>query len=158
MAERPKRRKSNDNPYTLNYCEETNIYTISFKDGNGVLQKIEVSESIFKTFDRFELDDLSQMNEYDNHIEHSEVFENTLNKRILHKPVDVEEIVETNTTNKQLKKAINCLTEVQKRRIKLYYFEDKTVEEIAKLEKTSHQAVSETIRKGIVNIRKFLKN
>lgn len=65
MAERPKRRKSNDNPYTLNYCEETNIYTISFKDGNGVLQKIEVSESIFKTFDRFELDDLSQMNEYD---------------------------------------------------------------------------------------------
>ena len=107
---------------------------------------------------QFELDDLSELNEYDNHIEHSEVFENTLNKRILHKPVDVEEIVETNTTNKQLKKAINCLSEVQKRRIKLYYFEDKTVEEIAKLEKTSHQAVSETIRKGIVNIRKFLKN
>lgn len=158
MAERPKRRKYKDNPYTLNYIESKNIYTVSFKDVKGKLQEVEINKEIYKALDRFELDDLSEMNEYDNHIEHSEIFENTLNKRILHKPVDVEEIVETNTTNKQLKKAINCLSEVQKRRIKLYYFEDKTVEEIAKLEKTSHQAVSETIRKGIVNIRKFLKN
>ena len=34
---------------------------------------------------------------------------------------------------------------------------DKTIEEIAKLERTSHQAVSETIRAGIKNIRKMLK-
>jgi len=32
-----------------------------------------------------------------------------------------------------------------------------TIEEIAKLERTSHQAVSETIRAGIKNIRKMLK-
>ena len=25
MANRPKRRKSKDNPYTLNYCEERNV-------------------------------------------------------------------------------------------------------------------------------------
>lgn len=158
MAKRPKRRKYKDNPYTLLHDEENNTYYAIFKDGEGHKQIIKIGQEIYEAMNQFELDDLSELNEYDNHIEHSEVFENTLNKRILHKPVDVEEIVETNTTNKQLKKAINCLSEIQKRRIKLYYFEDKTVEEIAKLEKTSHQAVSETIRKGIVNIRKFLKN
>ena len=40
MANRPKRRKSKDNPYTLNYCEERNVYTVSFKDGKGILQNI----------------------------------------------------------------------------------------------------------------------
>ena len=126
MAERPKRRKSNDNPYTLNYCEETNIYTISFKDGNGVLQKIEVSESIFKTFDRFELDDLSQMNEYDNHIEHSEIYENNLNSRAMDKPMSLEDEVINKCTVEELRSAIEKLPEVQKRRIKKYYFQEKT--------------------------------
>ena len=31
MAESPKRRKCKDNPYTLNYIEEKNIYIVSFK-------------------------------------------------------------------------------------------------------------------------------
>ena len=94
-----------------------NTYYAIFKDGEGHKQIIKIGQEIYEAMNQFELDDLSELNEYDNHIEHSEVFENTLNKRILHKPVDVEEIVETNTTNKQLKKAINCLSEVQKRRI-----------------------------------------
>ena len=153
----PKRNKSKDNPYTLLHDENEDIYYAMFKDGEGHKQLIKIDKEIYEAMNQFELDDLSEMNEYDNHIEHSEVFENTLNKRILHKPQDVEEIVEANSINKQLKKAINCLSEVQKRRIKLYYFEDKTLAEIAKIEKTTHQAVSETIRNGIINIRKILK-
>lgn len=39
MAESPKRRKCKDNPYTLNYIEEKNIYTITFKDVKGHLNK-----------------------------------------------------------------------------------------------------------------------
>ena len=42
MAESPKRRKCKDNPYTLNYIEEKNIYTITFKDVKGHLNKVEV--------------------------------------------------------------------------------------------------------------------
>ncbi len=58
MADRPKRRKHRDNPYTLSYLDEKNIYIISFKDGRGIIQKVEGSEEIYKTFVRFELDDL----------------------------------------------------------------------------------------------------
>ena len=47
MAERPKRRKYKDNPYTLNYCEEKNIYTITFKDSRGVKHEVEVSRKIW---------------------------------------------------------------------------------------------------------------
>ena len=37
MAQRPKRRKYKDNPYTLNYCEERDIYIISFTDSRGII-------------------------------------------------------------------------------------------------------------------------
>lgn len=36
MRQRPKRRKKKDNPYTLDYCEDKNVYIISFKDGKGI--------------------------------------------------------------------------------------------------------------------------
>ena len=48
MAESPKRRKCKDNPYTLNYIEEKNIYTITFKDVKGHLNKVKV-KLIFET-------------------------------------------------------------------------------------------------------------
>ena len=63
MAERPKRRKYKDNPYTLNYIESKNIYVVSFKDIKGHLQNVEVNKEVYQAFDRFELDDLSEMNE-----------------------------------------------------------------------------------------------
>ena len=157
MAERPKRRKHKDNPYTLEFIEEKNSYRVSFKDVKGKYRRVEVNKEIYQAFDRFELDDLSELNEFDNHIEHSEVYENNLNERSMDKPLGVDEIVETMLINEELKKAINQLSEVQKRRIKMYYFEDMTLEDIARVEKTSHQAISKSIIKALAELRKILK-
>ena len=38
---------------------------------------VEVSVQVYEAFDKFELRDLSELNEYDNHIEHSEIYEET---------------------------------------------------------------------------------
>ena len=121
MAERPKRRKYKDNPYTLNYIESKNIYVVSFKDIKGHLQNVEVNKEVYQAFDRFELDDLSEMNEYDNHIEHSEIFENTLEVRAKDKPMSLEDSIIQKSTFEELKRAIGMLPEVQKRRIKKYF-------------------------------------
>lgn len=158
MAIRPKRRKYKDNPYTLNYCEEKDIYIISFKDSKGILQNVEVTEKIYKAFDRFELDDLSEMNEFDNHIEHSEVFENNLNNRAMDKPISLEDEVIRKSTFDELKKAIEMLPKVQKRRIKKYYFEDKTEQQIADEENATHQSVHIILERAIENLKKILKN
>lgn len=157
MAERPKRRKYRDNPYTLNHIEEKNIYIVSFKDVRGKLQKIEVSEEIYKTFDRFELDDLSEMNEYDNHIEHSEIYENSLELRVKDKPIGLEDEIIKKSEFAELKKAIEMLPEVQKRRIKKYYFEDKTEQQIADEENATHQSVHIILERAIKNLKKILK-
>lgn len=158
MAERPKRRKYKDNPYTLNYCKEKNTYSITFKDGRCKLQEIEVTEKIYNAFDEFELNDLSEMNEYDRHIEHSEIYENNINNRIVDKQVSLEDEVIEKTTFAELKSAIEMLPEVQKRRIKKYYFDDKTEQQIADEENTTHQAVHTILQRGIENLKKILKN
>ena len=79
MDKRPKRRKDKYNPYTL--CSEKGKYYVYFVDVNNRIQMVEVSKSVFETFNIFELEDISQMNEYDRHLEHSEVYEHTLHKK-----------------------------------------------------------------------------
>ena len=67
VSNRPKRRKFKDNPYTIIEIEISNKYLVTFKDGNGIFNKVEVSKDIYELFNYYELRDLSQMNEYDNH-------------------------------------------------------------------------------------------
>ena len=94
MDKHPKRRKSRDNPYKLESNRELNIYKVTFKDSKGILRIIEINKEIYETLDRFELDDLVELNEYDRHIEHSEMFEITLNRRAIEKSVSIDEILE----------------------------------------------------------------
>lgn len=156
--QRPKRRRHKDNPYILNNIEEKGIYIVSFKDNKGKLQNIEINKEIYDMFDQFELNDLSEMNEYDNHIEHSEIYENNLNERAIHKPISVEQTVENIIINEKLKEAIDKLSEIQKRRIKMYYFENLTQQEIATREGTSLRAIQYTLNSAIVKLKEILKN
>lgn len=158
MAERPKRRKYKDNPYTLKYVEEKNIYIVSFKDVKGHLQEVEVSKEIYKVFDLFELQDIRELNEYDRHIEHSEIYENNLEVRAKDKPLSLEDEVIRKSTLDELKKAIELLPTVQKNRIKKYYFDDKSEVDIAKEEKVSQKNVSKSLSVAIKNLKEILKN
>ena len=158
MAERPKRRKYKDNPYTLKCVEEKNIYIVSFKDVKGHLQDVEVSKEVYKAFDRFELDDLSEMNEYDNHIEHSEIFENNINARAKDKPTSLEDEVINKTLIDEIKREINNLPAIQRERIKKYFFENKTYEEIARDEGVNKTSIMRAINNGLEKISKKIKN
>ena len=157
MVYKPKRRKSKDNPYTLDFNELEEIYIVSFKDNKNVIHKVTVSDKVFNVFDRFELEDISQMHEYERHIEHSEVYEETLNKRILNKPISLEEEVEKKILNEKLREVISTLPEIQKKRLIKYYFENKTYEEIAKEENCTKRAVKFSVDIALEKIAKKFK-
>ena len=152
--ERPKRRKYRDNPYTLEFKE--NKYYIRFKDITNNIQIVEVSEEVYKIFDKSELEDISQMHEYERHIEHSELTDITLNRRAKNKSITIEEEIENKIVIEQIKNAFNILTETQKRRIKLYYFEELNFKQIAFIEKCDESSIRESIYKGIEKIKKYL--
>ena len=146
MAESPKRRKYKDNPYTLNYIEEKNIYTITFKDVKGHLNKVEVSEEVYRVFDKFELQDIKELNEYDRHIEHSEIFENNLETRAKDKPLSLEDSTIRKAAYDELMRAIKQLPKIQHKRIKLYYFDELSTKEIAEKGKCTQHSVRVSIR------------
>lgn len=152
---RPKRRKDKYNPY--NIYEKDKHYYISFKDGQGVLHKLEISRALYDTFDSFELDDLVYLNVVDRHIEQSEVWETTLNVRAVKKPESMEEVVFRRLQTEKLHKAISELPEKQKKRLILHYFQELTYVEIAEREQCSTRAVEYSIHGAIQSLKKFFE-
>ena len=106
---RPKRRIDKDNPYrlfTVGVSTSEPHYFIQFKDGAEIEHCLEIEKPLFDLFDQFELDDLSYMNEVDNHYEHSELTEASLRKRAVVRPEDVEAVVLGQMDSEQLLIAI----------------------------------------------------
>lgn len=131
---------------------------VEFKDNNCIVHKIEVSESVYQAFDSFELQDISQIHKYRMHIEHLELTDELLSKRLFEKNITIEEKVEQQILYEELKKAIEQLSDIQKQRIKVYYFENLSLDEIARKQGTTHQAVSKSIHRGIEELKKSLRN
>lgn len=157
MVKIPKRNKSKDNPYTLKFDEEKSIYLVEFVDNLKVLHKVEISRDIYKAFDKFELEDISQIHKNQRHIEQNEIFEETLNARATYKPLTIEEIVENKIIRETLKQAINELPKVQRNRLKKYYFENMTFEDIAREEKCTKRAIKFSVDIALKKISKKFK-
>ncbi len=151
----PKRRKDKYNSYTI--YESDGKYYISFQDGQGILQELEISKELYDTFNDFELADLSHLNVVDRHLEQSEVWENTLNARAFYQPETVEDIVFRNIQVRHLHRAIKRLPKTQRRRLLLYFYEGMTYEEIANIDGCSKVAVKYAVDKAIENLKNFLK-
>lgn len=152
---RPKRRKDKYNPYTLTKIKDKHI--LSFRDGQGVLQEITIDRELFELLDRFELDDLSYLNEVDRHYEHSELTEISLYNRATALPESVEDAVLRNLQYEALYNAIWKLPEAQRRRLILYYFGGLTYAQIAEMEGCKYQTVQESIYAALKNLKSFLK-
>ena len=158
MEKHSKRNKSKDNPYTLSYNKITSSYVVEFKDNKNIIHNVEISDEVYQAFDKFELEDISQIHKYRKHLEHSEVYEESLYHRAVNQDKSVEDTIEEKIMNDILKSAIEKLTDTQKRRIKLYYFEDMTLNKIAELENCSIASVKESIDTAISKLQKNLKN
>lgn len=156
MDERhPKRRKDKNNPYTLSIA--SGRFYLSFRDGLGVLHEMEIGSDLYEMLNAFELEDLSYLNEWDRHIEQSELSEEMLEQRMRRTPCSVEETVYQAIQYEQLHQAIEHLPKTQRRRLILYYFYDFTYEKIAEIEGCSVHSVFVAIERAKEKIKFFLK-
>ena len=117
---------------------------------------MEIDKALFDVFDRFELDDVSFMNEVDRHYEQSEQTEPSLNRRAAQPQKSVEETVFQRIEVDKLHHAITMLPEKQRRRLVLYYFGEFTYEQIAEMEGCKYQTVQDAIYAALKNLKKFL--
>ena len=151
----PNRKKDKHNPYTLMIVEGR--YYLSFKDGRGVMQNIEIEKVLYDLFNRFELEDVSYLNRVSRHIEHSELTENSLNDRVFYKEESLEETVSRCIEYELLHKAISKLPETQRRRLLLYFFGELSYEQIAKLEGCTKMAVKGSVDIALKKLKKLFE-
>lgn len=158
---RPKRRKDRDNPYTIfttGIRTDSPHYWLSFTDNQGEQHSLEIGRDLFDALDQFELDDLSVMNEIDNHYEHSDLSEESMNTRAANPQKSLEDTVFTRLQYERLHSAVSDLPEIQRRRVNLYYFGGYTFEQIALLENCTKRAVKRSVDLAVDTLRKNLKN
>ena len=139
-----KKWKEDDEYFEVQYDTETKKYYSCFRDVKRKNQRVEIREDIVQAYIEASKVARKFKNEFSRHIEHSELTEHTLNNRMLFKQESIEDLIIRKTSLEDLRKAINMLPEVQRRRIKLYYFDELTEKEIAKLENVSQKNISKS--------------
>jgi len=157
MDIRPKRYKEYDNPYTLESVEKEELYFIRFRDEKGE-HLVTVSKEVFDVFDESEKQDNNLMVRNSRYIHKYELSDEALSNKMLNNQTSIEDKLISDFEIQELYEAINELSDIQKRRIKKYFFEDKTFEEIAIEEECSKVAVKYTIDIALEKISKKIKN
>lgn len=161
VLKQPKRRKAKDNPYTIyKICFENEQirYYLAFVDSDGIKQRIEINQELFRTFNEFELEDISFLHEIERHYERLEMTENELYKKALIYQEPIEEIALQNIDMDKLKQAIKLLPDIQRRRLTLYYFGSYTYEQIAIMDNCTRMAVKQSVDIAIKKLKKFFEN
>lgn len=151
----PNRKKDKYNPYTLSI--ENNIYYLSFTDGQGIFQKIEINGELYNAFNRFELDDISWINEQNRHLTEMSISKELLGYRIADFSESIDDCVNRNMIYQKLHEAIAKLPDIQRRRIQMYYFKGFTYEQIAQIEGCTHPAIVKSIKAAERNIFTLLR-
>ena len=150
-----------NNPYTLR-VEEINDdthYYVSFRDGQADFHETEIDFELYNAFREFEKHDERQKNFFRRHVEHSDIREETLNKRAIYLPKGIEECVCDDERSTAFWLAVNELPEIQKRRFLLHYDDELTYEQISKIEGCSTRAIEYSVaiakKKVAEKIKKF---
>ena len=157
MDKRPKRFKEFDNPYTLESIEKEELYFIKFKDDKGE-HLVTVTKEVFDVFDESEKQDNNMMVRNSRYIHKYELSDEALSNKMLNNQTSIEDKLINDFEIEELYEAINELSDIQKRRIRKYFFEDKTFEEIAKEENCTKRAVKFTIDIALEKISKKFQN
>jgi RNA polymerase sigma-70 factor (ECF subfamily) len=150
----------NTNPYTLRteVVEGITHYYISFTDGQDAHRETEVSRPVYLEFCRFIKQERNLRRWDERHTEYSELTEEALMLRASRPPKGVEETVLDGQRDERLRRAIEELPKLQRRRFVLHHEFGLTYAQIAQMEGCKRQPVTRSIERAEQKIREVMKN
>lgn len=154
----PKRRRAPDNPYRLHRKEDGSFW-VAFTDGAGREQEVQVDAFLFSLFNTFELEDLSQMNRAERHLEQTEQRDETLYHRSSSEEMSMEEQLEIKMQAEEIRQNFSILTDTQRRRL-LLYLDGYTYAQIGLMEGCSYQKIQKSVYAALKKLQekeKFTK-
>ena len=147
------------NPYTIREVTEDEVtcYYVSFTDGQGIPQNVEISREVYLEFINSNRRERKSQRWNERHTEFFSLTDEELYRRKLNPLLSVEDKFHSILQAECLRRAIAGLSKKRKRRFLLYYGYGLTQRQIAEIEGCTKQAVNETILSAEQEIIKILK-
>ncbi len=142
--------------YRIETINNKERYYVSFININNELTETEVSQDTFLVLQEFNRKQESLSRSDRRHIERSEQTEISLNVKSISKQLSIDETTIRNIRNNDLHKSIRKLSQIQQRRVRMYFFERQKLREIAVYENCSPQAVHKSIKRGLIKLQCIL--
>lgn len=134
------------------------LVKIEYKTANGSRICVEVSTSVKELLEQSDRQIRSQRRQDRRYLDFTPLTDEVLEISLLGVFEDTADLLERMERNARLHEAIGKLTEVQRRRLRLYYFEGLTYSRIAKLEGVSHRAVIYSIEQALKQLKTLCEN
>ena len=134
------------------------LVTITYKLANGSQICVEVSTSVQELLEQSDRQIRSQRRQDRRHLNFAVQTDDDLESSLLPAHEDTADLLERMERDARLHKAIGKLTEVQQRRLCMYYFGGLTYSEIARLEGVYYRSVIDSINQAIKRLGKLYQN
>ena len=134
------------------------LVTIKYKTADGNEICIEVSTSVQELLEQSDRQIRSQRRQDRRHLDFKVSTDGNSDSPLLPTYEDTADLLERMERDARLHKAIGKLTEVQQRRLRLYYFGGLTYSEIARLEGVYYRSVIDSINQAIKRLGKLYQN
>ena len=134
------------------------LVKISYKLANGSEICVEVSTSVQELLEQSDRQIRSQRRQDRRHLDFAVSTDGDSTSPLLPACEDTADLLERMERDARLHKAIGKLTEVQQRRLRLYYFGGLTYSEIARLEGVYYRSVIDSINQAIKRLGKLYQN
>ncbi|MFT9056101.1 MAG: sigma-70 family RNA polymerase sigma factor [Ethanoligenens sp.] len=137
---------------------EKSLVTITYKTANGSMICVEVSTSVKELLEQSDRQIRSQRRQDRRHLDFAVQTDEDLLSSLLPANEDTADLLERIERDTRLHEAIGRLTEIQRRRLCLYYFDGLSYRQIARLEGVTHRTVISTIEHSLNRLRTFCQD
>ena len=131
------------------------LVTIIYKTANGNEICVEVSTSVKELLEQSNRQIRSQRRQDRRYLDFTPLTDESLESSLLAAYEDAADLLERKECYAWLHSAIGKLTEVQQRRLRLYYFCGLSYSQIAKLENVNYRSVIDSITQAVKRLGKL---
>ncbi|HCC00556.1 MAG TPA: hypothetical protein DEP42_04995 [Ruminococcaceae bacterium] len=135
---------------------EKSLVTIIYKTANGNRICVEVSTPVKELLEQSDRQIRSQRRQDRRHLDYVDFIGDLSDTAMNHPQVDAADLLIRMESYRQLYAAVNRLSEAQRRRLLLHFMDNLTYRQIADLEGVNPFAVSHSIKRALIQLRKYL--
>ena len=135
---------------------DKSLITIYYKTADGKRVRVEVSTAVKELLEQSDRRIRSQGRQDRRYLAKEEYIDGLTDTTTVYPHEDFADLVIKMDRNNQLYAALDTLSDVQKRRVCLYYFAEMSYRQIGEKEGVNHKSVARSVEQAIRKLRKSL--